>query len=134
MRGYVSYRRLSVSRPFSIGLALLFVGLQIASLYHGATYGFASHSHAPKTLIAFDTPVLDVFGYDTSDGSNERSPERFCDLDVYCDKLDKLAFVPVMVSIEWAYDLGVFQTARVALYGAGWQKAVARGPPSFLSS
>ncbi len=123
-----------MSRPFSIGLALLFVGLQIASLYHGATYGFASHSHAPKAIIAFDTPVLDVFGYDVPDGQNERSPDRFCDLDVYCDKLDKLADAPSTPSDLLRFDLNTYQSGRAAFYGAEWQAAVARGPPSFLSS
>lgn len=123
-----------MSKPFSIGLALLFVGLQVASLYHGATYGFASHSHSPKALIAFDTPVLDVFGYDAPEAPEERSPERFCDLDVYCDKLDKLAFAPAILGDAPRFDLTVFQPGRAALYGAEWQKAVARGPPSFLSS
>jgi hypothetical protein len=123
-----------VSKPFSIGLALLFIGLQIASLYHGATYGFASHSHAPKALIAFDTPVLDVFGYDRSKSPEQRAPDRFCDLDVYCDKLDKLAFAPAILGDAPRFDLTVYQPGRAALYGAEWQKAVARGPPSFLSS
>jgi hypothetical protein len=127
-------KRPFVSQPFSIGLALLFVGLQIASLYHGATYGFASHSHAPKTLIVFDTPVLDVFGYDAPDAPDKRSPERFCDLDMYCDKLDKLAFAPTILGDAPGFDLNVYQPGRAALRSAEWQKAVARGPPSFLSS
>jgi len=134
MRGSVVTDRFFVSKPLSIGLALLFVGLQIASLYHGATYGFASHSHAPKAIIAFDTPVFDVFGYDAPDGPDERSPDRFCDLDVYCDKLDKLAFAPATLSDALPFDPHVYRRGRAALFGAEWQKAVARGPPSFLFS
>ncbi len=134
MRWFVITGRLSVSRPFSIGLALLFIGLQIASLYHGASYGFAPHSHASKTIIAFDTPVLDVFGYDAPDGPEERSPDRFCDLDVYCDKLDKLVY-PSAAGFD-LNNVGLEQrrTGRAAIYGAEWQSAVARGPPSFLLS
>ncbi len=134
MRGFVLEDRHFVSKPFSIGLALLFVGLQIASLFHGASHGFVAHTHAPKTIVAFDTPVFDVFGYDVPDGSNERTPDGFCDLDVYCDKLDKLVIAPAILSDNQRFDLDDDSVGRAAHDGATWLKSAARGPPSFLPS
>lgn len=121
-----------MSKPFSIGLALLFVGLQIASLSHGATYGFAAHSHANNTIIAFDTPVLDLFGYHAPDDQKERAPDRFCDLHFYCDKLDKLAGGAPAGANEVQFDAGLLSENKSPLFGTVWQKAVARGPPSIL--
>ncbi len=132
-RLFVANRSL-VSKPLSIGLALIFLGLQIASLYHGATHGFAPHSHATKTIIAFDTPALNVFGYDAPDDQNDRVPDRFCDLDFYCDKLDKFAGPAQSVASGLHFDMGLFSDGRSLFFGAEWQNAVARGPPSILLS
>lgn len=123
-----------MSKPLSLGLALLFVGLQIATLFHGASYGFASHSHAAKAIIAFDTPALDVFGCESPQDQPDRSPEPFCDLDMFCDKLDKLAVAP-QADIQILSVRGDVLTAgQTVLFNAEWQNAVARGPPSFLQS
>ncbi len=134
MRWLFVANRSLVSKPLSIGLALLFVGLQIATLYHGATYGFAPHSHATKAIIAFDTPVLDVFGYDAPDGQNDRVPDRFCDLDFYCDKLDKFAGPALTDFNGLQFDLGLPSETEPLLVGAVWQNAAARGPPYILLS
>eukprot|EP00439_Symbiodinium_sp_Y106_P089531 s1_g2067.t1 len=123
-----------VSKPLSIGLALLFVGLQIASLYHGATYGFAAHSHASKTIVAFDTPVFDVYGYDVPDDQNERAPDRFCDLDFYCDKLDKFAGAAQTGIKGLHVDVRLFSGSTSLFLGAEWQNGAARGPPTLLLS
>jgi hypothetical protein len=123
-----------VSKPLSLGLALLFIGLQIATLFHGASYGFASHSHAAKAIIAFETPVLDVFGYESPQDQSDRSPEPFCDLDMFCDKLDKLAVAPQADIQILSVKVDAQTAGQAALFDAEWQNAVARGPPSFLQS
>ncbi len=123
-----------MSKPLSLGLALLFVGLQIATLFHGAVHGFASHSHAAKTLMAFETPALDVFGYERPLDQSDRSPEPFCDLDVFCDKLDKIAVAPRADIQTVALMVDAQMAGHDALISVEWRNAVARGPPSFLPS
>ena len=123
-----------MSKPLSIGLALLFVGLQVATLFHGASYGFASHSHSSKTIIAFDTPALGVFGYESPQEQPDRSPEPFCDLDVFCDKLDKLATAPQSDIQILSFRMDTQRVGQAPLFGTEWQNAVARGPPSILQT
>jgi hypothetical protein len=134
MRRILFTQRPFVSKPLSIGLALLFVGLQIATLFHGASYGFASHSHSSKTIIAFDTPVLDVFGFEQPQEQRDRTPDPFCDLDMFCDKLDKLAVAPQADIQGLSHKVTAQRAGLAALFGAEWQEALARGPPSFLQT
>jgi len=123
-----------VSKPLSVGLALLFIGLQIATLFHGASYGFVSHSHGAKTIIAFDTPALDVFGYESPQEQQDRAPEPFCDLDVFCDKLDKLAIAQEADIQILSGNFDAQRAGHDAVFDAEWQEAVARGPPFSLQS
>ena len=125
-----------MSRSLSFILALLFVGLQIASLSHGAHFGFQSHAHAHQlesraTISAQIVGAIDLSV--TEDREEDRSQNR-CDVAVFCEKLNKWVGVDgLMLSADFSPIRSTHFVSQSAPQ-ARVANTYPRGPPVFLLS
>ncbi|MEQ9145076.1 MAG: hypothetical protein RLO08_12040 [Parvibaculaceae bacterium] len=119
-------------RVSKVCLAILFAALQVAALFHGAEFGFASHSHARTAFVAFDTPVLAVFGEPAPSTQEDQDQGRPCDVAVFCDKLTKLVGSAVPVDAEGDTRVQSVNLGDVRLTAHPAERARARAPPFSL--
>lgn|GEM_PF-2690756 len=123
-------------RSLNFSLALLFVGLQIASLFHGAHFGFQSHEHAHKLENRATASAQIVGAIDlsvTEDRKEDRSENR-CDVAVFCEKLNKLVGVDgLMLLTDFSPILSIHLVSQSSPQ-ARVINVYPRGPPVSLLS
>lgn len=123
-------------RSLNFSLALLFVSLQIASLFHGALFGFQPHSHSPAGGIA---SIVSTQGVDelrlNSDGNHDQDRAATdCDVAVFCEKLGKLVVVDSALLLPNLASLRPSEFLLRHLAQVRTRHAFPRGPPISLLS
>ncbi|PCJ68342.1 MAG: hypothetical protein COA62_14285 [Rhodobiaceae bacterium] len=117
-------------KNLTIGFAVFFVGLQIATLFHSAQFGFLTHSHAPsQTLISDPTALASLNASTGGLPHNEREHTASCDLEFFCEKLDKWAAVSGSDLISPASFNPAILAAPAPPVEVRFEAALARGPP-----
>ena len=123
-----------VQRFFPFFLALVFVGLQIATLLHSAQFSFVSHEHDHQVSFSIENGLLGAPDRLANADPFERKERHFCDLELFCEKLDKAPDPAVSLS-------GVERDQIARVYGntETLKEAIAafklpRGPPALILS
>lgn len=123
-----------MQRFFPFFLVLVFVGLQMATLLHSAQFSFASHEHDQQTSFSIENGILGTPDHHANDEPFERGERHFCDLELFCEKLDKAPDLAINLT-----GFGSDQIASVHGETEILNEAVAafklpRGPPALVLS
>ncbi len=113
---------------------MVFVGLQIATLLHSAQFNFGSHEHDQQISFSIEKGLLGTHDRHANDEPFERGERHFCDLELFCEKLDKAPGLAIyLTGFENGQIASVHGETEILKEAVSAFK-LPRGPPALILS